>query len=74
MSAPAHGRQVLASLLVAVAVVAIVIVVVTARLGPTSVAEREAVEQRQEELLERDEELREERERRLEEGREEPRS
>jgi hypothetical protein len=33
-----------------------VIVAVTARLGPTSVAERQAVEERQEELLERDEE------------------
>ncbi len=64
MSAPAHGRQVLASLLVALAIVAVVIVAVTARLGPTSVAERAAVEERQEELLARDEELREEREER----------
>ncbi len=64
MSAPAHGRQVLASLLVALAIVAVVVVAVTARLGPTSVAEREAVEERREELLERDEELREEREER----------
>ncbi len=60
MSAPAHGRQVLASLLVAVLIVAVVIVAVTARLGPTSVAEQEALEER----FERDEELREEREER----------
>ncbi len=64
MSAPAYGRQVLASLLVAVLIVAVVIVAVTARLGPTSVAEQEALEERQEERFDRDEELREEREER----------
>ncbi len=57
MNRPADGRQVLASVLVALAIAAVVIVAVTARLGPTSAAEREAVDERQEELLERDEEL-----------------
>jgi hypothetical protein len=48
--------QMLGSLLVALAIVAITIIAVTAQLGPTSAAELEA----QEERLEEQEELREE--------------
>lgn len=58
-------RQVLGSLLVAAAIVAIAIVVVTARLGPTSVAEQEAREERLDQRLDVREELRKEREDRL---------
>jgi type II secretory pathway pseudopilin PulG len=64
----AQTRQMLVSLLVAVAIVAIAIAVVTAKFGPTSAAELEAREDRikerqelQEERLEQREELREER-------------
>ena len=64
----AQNRQLLGSLLVAVAIVAVAIAVVTAKFGPTSAAERELQEERleqreelQEERLERQEELREER-------------
>ena len=63
-------RQMLDSLLVALAIVAIAILVVTSKLGPTSVAELETREELQEERLERQEELRERREERLEERRE----
>lgn len=59
----------LGSLLVALAIVAVVVAAVTAKLGPTSVAELEAREDRlkerqelQEERLEQREELQEERE------------
>jgi hypothetical protein len=55
--------QVLGSLLVGLAIVAVVIVAVTAQLGPTSVAELEA----QEEAREAREEAREERLEQLEE-------
>ncbi|ADB53364.1 hypothetical protein [Conexibacter woesei] len=58
-------RQVLGSLLVAAAIVAIAIVVVTARLGPTSVAEQDAREERLDQRLDFREELRKEREDRL---------
>jgi type II secretory pathway pseudopilin PulG len=67
----AQTRQMLLSLLVALAIVAIAIAVVTAKFGPTSAAELEAREDRlrareelQEERLEQREELREEREER----------
>ena len=53
----AQTRQMLGSLLVALAIVAIAVIVVTAKFGPTSAAEREA----QEERLEQREEIREER-------------
>lgn len=46
----------------------VVLVVVTARLGPTSAAEQEAAEERQEQRLELQEERRELREERLENG------
>lgn len=51
-------RQVVGSLLVAVAIVAVAIAVVTARLGPTSIAELEAAEERQELRIEQREEAR----------------
>jgi hypothetical protein len=41
-----HVPQIIGSLLVAVAIVAIVIIVVTAKLGPTSIAELEVREDR----------------------------
>ena len=59
-----HIRQVVGSLLVAASIVAIVIVAVTAKLGPTSVAEIERRQDRieaAEERLEQREELAEER-------------
>ena len=63
-----HGLQMLASLLVALAIVAVTVAVVTAKFGPTSAAERELEEERieqreelREERLEQQEELREER-------------
>ena len=67
----AQTRQMIGSLLVAVAIVVVVVVAVTSKLGPTSVAELEAREERleerqelREERLEQREELREEREKR----------
>ncbi len=67
----AQTRQMLLSLLVAMAIVAIAIAAVTAKFGPTSAAELEAREDRlrerqelQEERLEQREELREERQER----------
>ena len=68
MEERSRTRQLIGSLLAAVAIVAVVVVAVTARLGPTSVAEldarEEALEQRhelQEEQLEARQERREER-------------
>ena len=62
----AQNRQLIGSLLVALAIVAVAIAVVTAKFGPTSAAERELEEERleqreelQEERLEQQEELRE---------------
>ena len=52
-----HTPQVVGSLLVAAAIVAIVIVAVTAKLGPTSVAEIEQREARIEAAEERREQL-----------------
>lgn len=54
-------RQLIGSLLVALAIVAIVILAVTARLGPTSIAEFDAREERREQRLEALEERAEER-------------
>jgi hypothetical protein len=65
-----QGRQLLGSLLVAVVIVTIAIVVVTARLGPTSAAELESIEDRQKERIELREERREARQEALEEARE----
>jgi hypothetical protein len=56
-----YRRQLLGSLLVAALLVAIAIVAVTAKLGPTSVAEEEARIERQEQRFEQAEELRERR-------------
>lgn len=67
-----HARQMAGSLLVALAIVAIVIIAVTAKLGPTSVAEEEARNERLEERLEQREERREQRQEALEEAAERP--
>jgi hypothetical protein len=59
-----HTTQLIGSLLVALAIAAVAVAAVTARIGPTSAAEREALEDRidlQEERLEQREDLREER-------------
>lgn len=53
-------RQIVGSLLVAAVIVAVAIIAVTAKLGPTSAAELESREDRQKERLEQQEELREE--------------
>ena len=63
---PSHARQMVGSLLVAVAIVVVTIVVVTAKFGPTSAAEREAAEERQEERLKLQEDIEKERQDRLE--------
>jgi type II secretory pathway pseudopilin PulG len=52
--------QLLGSVLVALAIMAIAIIAVTAKLGPTSAAEIDAREERLEERLEQQEEQREE--------------
>lgn len=62
-------RQVIGSLLLAAAIVALAVVVVTARLGPTSVAEQEAREERLDQRLDFREQLRKDREDRLKEQR-----
>jgi hypothetical protein len=67
--ARAHRRQLLGSLLVAAAFVAVAIVVVTAKLGPTSVAEEDARIELQEQRIERAEERREQRQEAREERR-----
>jgi type II secretory pathway pseudopilin PulG len=67
MGGSSHTRQMIGSLLVALVIVALAIVVVTDRFGPTSAAEREL----QEERIEQREELREERREAREERREE---
>ena len=59
MSENSHARQMLGSLLVALAIVAVVILAVTLRLGPTSVAELEAMQEREDLRIERQEEVRE---------------
>ena len=54
------GRQLLGSLAAAAVIVGLAILAVTAKLGPTSVAEREAAEERAEEAGEAREEAAEE--------------
>lgn len=63
----AQATQVIGSLLAAAAIVAVVILVVTARLGTTSVAELEAIEDRQKARIEQREEAREARQKLREE-------
>ena len=63
-----HRRQMIASLLAALAIAALVIVAVTIRLGPTSIAELDAREDRREAIEERREEAREAQEERRDEG------
>lgn len=53
----AHARQMIGSLLVALVIVAVAVIAVTAKLGPTSAAELDAREER----LKQRQELREER-------------
>ena len=65
-----HTRQLIASLLAGVAIVAIAVLAVTAAIGPTSVAELDALEERiemQEDRLDQREDLQEERLEELEE-------
>ena len=64
----AQAAQLTGSLLVAAAIVALVIVAVTAKLGPTSVAELEAREEAREERIDAREERREQAQERREEG------
>jgi hypothetical protein len=59
MRAPSHTAQMLGSLLVALAIAAVTIVAVTAKLGPTSSAELEARQERLDTRLEMQEERRE---------------
>jgi len=56
-----HTRQLIGSLAVAVLIVVVTVLVVTAKFGSTSVAEREALEERQEERQDALEERRENR-------------
>ena len=65
-----HAPQMLGSLLVAATIVAVVIAIVTSELGPTSVAELEAQQERRDQRIERAEERREQRIERREERRE----
>jgi uncharacterized membrane-anchored protein YhcB (DUF1043 family) len=54
-----HTRQLIGSLVAAALIVALAVAVVTAQFGPTSAAEQEAIEERQELREERLEERRE---------------
>ena len=54
-----EGRQLAGSLLVALTIVVVVIIAVTARIGPTSAAELDALEEREKQRTERLEERRE---------------
>lgn len=56
MESPSHTRQMIGSLVAALVIVAIAIVAVTARLGPTSIAELDAREDRRDVAQERLEE------------------
>ena len=67
MSDPGQRRQLIGSLVAAVVIVALAILVVTLQFGPTSAAEQEAVEERQEQRQEAEEERREDAEDRREE-------
>ncbi len=69
MSDASQRRQLVGSLLAAVAIIAIAILVVTLKFGPTSAAEREALEEREEQRLEAEEEGREAAEERREDAR-----
>jgi Tfp pilus assembly protein PilN len=64
---PSYRRQMIGSLVVALAIVAVVILAVTLRLGPTSVAEEETRNERLEERLKAQEERLEQRREALEE-------
>jgi hypothetical protein len=68
-----EGRQLVGSLLVALTIVVVVIIAVTARIGPTSAAELDALQEREKQRTERLEErldaLEERRERQREGGR-----
>jgi hypothetical protein len=70
MRGGSQARQMLGSLVVAATIVAIVIAIVTSELGPTSVAELEAQQERRDQRIERAEERREQRIERREERRE----
>ena len=61
MRSGSHSLQMLGSLVVAATIVAIVIAIVTSELGPTSVAELEAQQERRDQRIERAEERREQR-------------
>jgi F0F1-type ATP synthase membrane subunit b/b' len=61
MERSSHTIQMLGSLLVAVAIVALTVVAVTAKLGPTSAAELDARDERLKQRLEQREEAREQR-------------
>ena len=60
MNDRSHRRQMLGSLIAAALIVVVAIAVVTLKFGSTSAAEREALEERQEERLEAEEERRDE--------------
>jgi uncharacterized membrane-anchored protein YhcB (DUF1043 family) len=66
MNERSDAAQLVGSLLVALAIVAVAVIVVTAKFGPTSAAEQDAVEER----IDLQEERLKEREERLEERRE----
>jgi hypothetical protein len=68
MRVPSQGAQILGSLLVALAIAAIAVAVVTAHFGPTSSAELEAREERIDRRLDAREERREAAEERREEA------
>jgi hypothetical protein len=61
MRGHSHALQMLGSLVVAAALVAIVIAIVTSGLGPTSVAELDARQERRDQRIDRAEERREQR-------------
>ena len=67
MSGASHRRQFLGSLVAAALIVIVAIALVTLKFGATSAAEREALEERQEQRLEAEEERREAAEERREE-------
>jgi uncharacterized membrane-anchored protein YhcB (DUF1043 family) len=73
MDERSHALQLLGSLLVALVIAAATVAVVTAKFGPTSAAEQEAVEDRidlrEERLKERQDRLEERQEQREEDGR-----
>lgn len=69
-----HGRQMLGSLLAALLIVVAAIWAVTAKLGPTSIAEQEAAADAEEERREEAEEAKEEAAEAAEEAAEEERS